>query len=96
MEKISLVFLATPDIAIESFKFFINSPDYDVLALVTQKAKAQNRGKKVVERNIVKIAKEKGNAIKEKSEELVELAVAKGTPVLQKAAEEVRIKTTYF
>lgn len=41
---------------------------------------------------VLKIAKEKGNAIKQKSEELVELAIAKGTPVLQKAAEEVRIK----
>ena len=41
---------------------------------------------------VLKIAKEKGNAIKQKSEELVELAVAKGTPVLQKAAEEVRVK----
>ena len=42
---------------------------------------------------VLKIAKEKGKAIKDKSEELVELAVAKGTPVLQKAAEEVRLKT---
>lgn len=41
---------------------------------------------------VLKIAKEKGNAIKEKSEELVNLAVEKGTPVLQKAAEEVRQK----
>lgn len=55
--KIKTVFLATPDIAINSFEFFINSPDYEVMALVTQKAKAQNRGKKIVERNITKIAK---------------------------------------
>lgn len=41
----------------------------------------------------LKIAKEKGAALKKKSEELVELAVAKGTPVLQKATEEVRQKT---
>ena len=41
---------------------------------------------------VLKIAKEKGKAIKEKSEELVELAVAKGTPILQKTAEEVRTK----
>jgi len=40
----------------------------------------------------LKIAKEKGKAIKKKSEELVDLAVKKGTPVLQKAAEEVREK----
>lgn len=56
--KIKIVFFATPDIALESFKFFINSPDYEVLALVTQKAKPQNRGKKIVERNITRLAKE--------------------------------------
>ena len=56
-EKIKIVFFATPDIAIKSFEYFINSKDYDVLALVSQKAKAQNRGKKIVERNITKIAK---------------------------------------
>ncbi len=54
---IKIVFFATPSIALNSFNFFINSPDYEVLALVTQKAKAQNRGKKIVEREITKIAK---------------------------------------
>lgn len=49
--------MGTPDIAIKSFEFFINSKDYEVSALVTQKAKAQNRGKKIIERNITKIAK---------------------------------------
>ena len=57
-DKIGVVFCATPDIAIESFEYFIKSPDYDVLALVSQKAKAQNRGKKIIERNITKIAKQ--------------------------------------
>ena len=57
MEKIKIVFLATPDIALKSFEYFINSDDYEVLALVTQCAKAQNRGKKIVERNITKMAK---------------------------------------
>ena len=42
---------------------------------------------------VLKIAKEKGNALKKKSEELVNLAIEKGTPVLQKASEEVREKT---
>lgn len=41
---------------------------------------------------VLRIAKEKGNAIKEKSEELVNLAIENGTPVLQKTAEEVREK----
>ena len=41
----------------------------------------------------LKIAKEKGVALKNKCEELVQLAVEKGTPVLEKAANEVREKT---
>ncbi len=57
MDKIRAIFFGTPDITLKSFEYFINSPDYDVLALVTQKAKAQNRGNKIVERNITKIAK---------------------------------------
>lgn len=52
-----IVFLATPDITLNTFEFFINSADYEILALVTQPAKAQNRGKKIVERNITKLAK---------------------------------------
>lgn len=60
---IKIVFLATPDIALESFDFFIKSPDYEVLALVTQKAKAANRGKKIVERNITKMAKANNIAV---------------------------------
>ncbi len=56
--KIKLIFLATPDIALKSFQHFINSPSFELCALVTQSAKPQNRGKKIVERNIVKLAKE--------------------------------------
>lgn len=41
---------------------------------------------------VLKIAKQKGKKIKEKSEELVNLAIEKGTPVLEKAANEVREK----
>ena len=54
--SIKIVFLGTPDITLKSFDFFIKSPDYEVLALVTQKAKAANRGKKIIERNITKMA----------------------------------------
>lgn len=56
--SIKIVFLATPDITLKSFDFFIKSSDYEVLALVTQKAKQANRGKKIIERNITKMAKE--------------------------------------
>ena len=41
---------------------------------------------------VLKIAKEKGNALKKKSEELVNLAIEKGTPVLEKAVDSVREK----
>ncbi len=58
-----IVFAATPDIALKSFKYFIDKPEYDVLALITQKAKNQNRGKKIVERNITKMAKENNIAV---------------------------------
>ena len=55
--KIKIIYLATPEIASESFEFFINSKDYDVLALVVQPPKGQIRGKKI-EHKIVKVAKE--------------------------------------
>lgn len=41
---------------------------------------------------VLKIAKKKGNEIKNKCEELVDLAKKKGTPVLESAANEVREK----
>lgn len=56
MEKIKTVFFATPDIALKSFEHFINSPDFEVQALVTQPSRPSNRGKKIVDRNIKKMA----------------------------------------
>lgn len=41
---------------------------------------------------VLKIAKQKGNDIKDKCEGLVEFAKAKGTPILENAANEVREK----
>lgn len=41
---------------------------------------------------VLKIAKEKSKAIKEKAQELVNLAIDKGTPVLRDAALEVKTK----
>ena len=58
MNKIKLAFFATPDIALKSFEYFINSPDYEVCALVTIKPKAQNRGNKIVQRKIALKAQE--------------------------------------
>ena len=42
---------------------------------------------------VKKIAKEKGEAVKEKAEELVNLAKEKGTPVLEGIAKDVKAKT---
>lgn len=42
---------------------------------------------------VLRIAKEKGTALKQKSEELVNLTIKKGTPVLKNAAEEIKQKT---
>ena len=53
-----IAFFATPDIAIESFKYFIESKDYEVCALVTQPPKPSNRGKKIVQSKIKTIALE--------------------------------------
>ena len=44
--KISLVYFATPDIAVESFLSLINDPDFEVKALVTQPPRPNGRGKK--------------------------------------------------
>ena len=41
----------------------------------------------------LKIAKEKGNQLKEKAEDIYNVAKEKGTPVLQKAAADVKQKT---
>ena len=42
---------------------------------------------------VMKIAKKKGEELKEKASELVELAKEKGTPVLEGVAEDLREKT---
>ena len=42
---------------------------------------------------VLKIAKEKGEALKKKAGEVYELAKEKGTPVLEKCAKEVKEKT---
>lgn len=48
--------------------------------------------KELDKEKVLKIAKEKGNVIKNKAQELVDFAKEKGTPVLHDAAVEVREK----
>ena len=41
---------------------------------------------------VLKIAKQKGDALRNKANELVELAKEKGTPIVEKTTEELRLK----
>ena len=54
--KISLVFFAVPDIAINSFLSLINDSDFEVKALVTSIPKPKDRGKKIKDLKIKKEA----------------------------------------
>lgn len=56
MNKISVVYFATPDIAIESFLSLINDGNFIVKALVTQPSKPSDRGKKITDSKIKKEA----------------------------------------
>lgn len=47
MNKISLVFFGTPDIALNSFESLINDSNFDVKALVTQPSRPKGRGGKI-------------------------------------------------
>lgn len=58
MNKISIVFMATPDIALNSFLSFINDNNFEIKALVTQAPKPTGRGKKIKDSNIKKKALE--------------------------------------
>ncbi len=56
MSKISLVFFATPDIAINSFLSLACDSEFEIKALVTQAPKPSCRGKKICDSNIKKEA----------------------------------------
>ena len=53
---ISLIFFASPDIALPSCKKLIESPDFDVKAIVTQHPKPAKRGKKIQDSSVKKLA----------------------------------------
>lgn len=55
-----IAFFATPDIALESFKYFINSDEYEVCALVTQPPRPSCRGRKIIQSKIKTLAVESG------------------------------------
>ncbi len=53
---IKVVFFASPDIALPSFRRLLESSEFDVLALVTQPPKPAKRGKKIVDSNVKTLA----------------------------------------
>ena len=55
---ISLVYFATPDIAIPTFEYLVCSKDYNVLAVVSQPSKICKRGNKITDCTLIKHAKE--------------------------------------
>lgn len=52
MNKISVIFFGTPDIALNSFKSLIEDSDFEVKALVTQPQRPSGRGKKIKDSKI--------------------------------------------
>jgi methionyl-tRNA formyltransferase len=60
MEKIKIVFFATPPIALKTYECLIKSEEFEVLALVTQTSKPQGRGKKVEDSEVKKLALQHG------------------------------------
>ncbi len=59
MNKINVVFFATPDIALNSFKSLLDDNAFNVSALVTQPARPKGRGKKIIDSPIKKEAIER-------------------------------------
>ncbi|MBE7706461.1 MAG: methionyl-tRNA formyltransferase [Cyanobacteria bacterium SIG30] len=58
MEKIKLVYFATPKLALSTFEHILNSKDFEVLALVTQTPKPSGRGNKIIDSELKKCALE--------------------------------------
>lgn len=85
--KISLVFFATPDIALNSFISLINDNDFEVKALVTQPPRPNGRGKKIVDSRI------KTEAIKNNIQVFEPSKISKDEEVIKKLEE---IKPDFF
>ena len=79
--KISLVYFATPDIAVESFLSLINDPCFEVKALVTQPPRPNGRGKKI------KDSKIKEEAIKNNIPVLEPVRISKDEEIIEKLKE---------
>ena len=56
MEKIKIVYLGTPKLALSTFDFLINSDEFEVTALVTQTPKPSGRGNKIKDSELKKLA----------------------------------------
>ncbi len=60
MEKIKIVFFATPPIALKTFECLLKSKEFNVLALVTQAPKPKGRGAKIEDSAVKKMALQYG------------------------------------
>ena len=57
-KKISLVYFGTPQIAVKSLEYFINSEDFEVLGVVTQPDRPKGRGHKLTPSPVKEVALE--------------------------------------
>ena len=55
-KKISLVYFGTPQIAVKSLEYFINSEDFEVLGVVTQPDRPKGRGHKLTPSPVKEVA----------------------------------------
>ena len=55
-KKISLVYFGTPQIAVKSLEYFINSEDFEVVGVVTQPDRPKGRGHKLTPSPVKEIA----------------------------------------
>ena len=82
-EKIDDLIEKTKNIEIEEVKENINNKIEEI----------KEELKDLDKEKVLKIAKEKGKVIMNKTEELVKLAVEKGTPILEKSAKSLKSTT---
>jgi len=58
--KFKIVFFGTPEFAVPSLKSIISQNNFEIVAVISQTSKAKGRGAKIVDPEIVELAKENG------------------------------------
>ena len=87
MNKISVIFFGTPDIALNSFKSLLSDNNFEVLALVTQPQRPSGRGKKITDSKI------KQEAIKANVQVYEPYKISKEPEIIRKLTE---LKPDFF